>query len=144
MCVNVDQQDFPRDLTMFLDKLYQETTMASMETLRMLQKHPSRFTASIAPTSRAKCRVCKQVIKAGSLRVSRDIPTNFTGDTGMIVHHYHFDHGMQAATRVRCTSEAPSFGVATTLTSVQARKTKMAGKIALNEWKKRCKNHRKR
>lgn len=72
------------------------------------------------------------------MRVSRDIPSNFTGDTGMIVHHYHFDHGMQAATRVRCTSKAPSFVVDPSLSLVQARKAKEAGKRAVMAWKKRC------
>lgn len=113
--------------------------LPSMATLK-LRTDSSRFTTSIAPTSRAKCRGCKSVIKEGSIRVSRDVPTNFTGDTGKIIHHYHFAHGMHAATRVRCASNPPTFGVHVSLNALQARKAKAAGKKAIIVWRQRCKN----
>lgn len=98
----------------------------------------SRFTTSIAPTGRAKCKGCKLIIEKGSLRVSREVPSTFTGDKGLIVHHYHFLHGMHAATRVRCASTPPSFISHVTLNPGQKNRAKATGEKALVEWKKRC------
>lgn len=97
------------------------------------------FTVSLAPTARAKCRACKLVIEKGSLRVSREVPSTFAGDKRSIVHHYHLDHGMHAATRVRCAaSVAPTFVAAASLSPSQKNRAKAAGIRSLAAWRKRC------
>jgi hypothetical protein len=68
------------------------------------QQSTTEFLVSYAPTGRAKCKKCKQLIKDGSLRVSREIPNDWTGDKGSATSHYHLAHGMQAIAAVRCTS----------------------------------------
>lgn len=101
----------------------------------------TRFTVSIAPTSRAKCKACKLPIEKGALRVSREMPSNMTGDKGSMTHHYHFDHGMHAATRVRCDAthtSPPSFHVDASLNTAQERRSNAAGQAALKAWHKRC------
>jgi hypothetical protein len=63
----------------------------------------TEFLASYAPTGRARCKKCKLLIKLGSIRLSREIPNNWTGDKGSATSHYHLAHGMQAVAAVRCT-----------------------------------------
>ena len=60
------------------------------------------YTASYAPTGRAKCKMCKQAIALGALRLSRVVPNNWMGDKGESTFHYHFAHGLDAVQRVRC------------------------------------------
>lgn len=60
------------------------------------------FTVSYAPTDRAKCAKCKNPIALGSLRASRCIQNEWTGDKGASYRHYHFDCALKAAEGVRC------------------------------------------
>lgn len=96
------------------------------------------FTASVAPTGRAKCRTCGQAIPKGSVRVSRQVPSNFRGEAGTATHNYHMDHGMQAAARVRCREIPPAFELDASLSVAQRDVAGTAAAEALATWQARC------
>lgn len=96
------------------------------------------FTASIAPTDRAKCRACKQAIRMGSIRMSRDIPSTTGGNRGAVTHHYHMDHGMQAVTRVRCQKIPPAIEYDVSLSAQQRKGVEKAADKAVAAWHSRC------
>jgi hypothetical protein len=67
-----------------------------------------KYSVSYAPSGRAQCRKCGQMIKQDSLRISRESgPVEHFGDAG-IVNHFHFKHAFDAMEKGRCTSSVPS------------------------------------
>lgn len=64
----------------------------------------SEYTASYAPTDRAKCKKCREPIAKGSVRLSRDIPAGWTGDLGAVAAHYHRACGLKVVENMRCAS----------------------------------------
>lgn len=104
---------------------------------------PPAFIVSVAPTSRATCRACRLGINRGELTVSRIIAARhfLTGASTSEVtsHHYHFEHGMRAATMVPCDkgSQPPSFKCVIHLTALQERKALNASRHALEVWQAR-------
>ena len=51
-------------------------------------KSTASFVASYAPTERATCKGCRKGIAKGAIRLSRDLPNNWTGDRGESTVHY--------------------------------------------------------
>ena len=66
----------------------------------------SRFTASYAPTDRARCGRCHEPIVKGSLRLTRTVGTAPTHEAGLSFH-YHADHGLASVERVKCSGPEP-------------------------------------
>ena len=83
----------------------------SQSQTRTTPTHPQTvFKASYAPTGRAKCGKCKEFIKEGSLRLSREMPSAnaFDSDCGTITKHYHgrTECGMAVVRAMKCASPA--------------------------------------
>lgn len=65
------------------------------------------FTVSYAPTSKAKCKKCHIVIAKNTVRLSREIKNNWTGDKGSSLFHYHLRHGLDTVRAVKCDTGTP-------------------------------------
>ena len=75
------------------------------------KKSTSTFAASYAPTDRATCKKCRKIIAKGSVRLSRELPNNWTGDSGSSAVHYHLTCGLTALESMRCVVPAGERGV---------------------------------
>ena len=102
----------------------------------------TEFLASYAPTGRARCKKCKLLIKLGSIRLSREIPNNWTGDKGSATSHYHLAHGMQAVAAVRCTDRPTgSLPLLRKHASLSEKDAKQVDKLfakAMKDYNKKC------
>ena len=105
----------------------------------------TKYIVSYAPTDRAKCSRCKKPIQKGSLRLSRDIPTESTGDYGKMTIHYHFDHGITAVKAMRCRNKAgdltppPVMVGDADLRAPDAKKARKQFETAAAVWSQLCK-----
>ncbi len=97
-----------------------------------------QFSASYAPTGKAKCKKCKGVIAKGTVRISREIKNNWTGDKGSTLFHYHLGHGMDTVRAVKCETGTPVMTLNSALSEEDAATVMQKFQVAKSAWSTGC------
>ena len=107
------------------------------------------YEASYAPTDRATCKGCRAKIAKGALRLSRELPNEWTGDRGRATAHYHFACGAVSLERAGCGPKSardrdhavafsPAMSVRSDVSKRDAAKARGRFAAAERKWRARC------